>query len=144
MGMSMETSLFEVRKKFLNNAQRFAQKYIGPPVSERVNSIFKKFMGESQRSSNGNAELIQQSSSFIFLVDILDMNYMISSQEAFEMDKCCQLLISNQLILTYVDRYYYTHYVDYYRISQRRRLNSHQLRIILRFLQLRDNIPRSN
>ncbi|KAM3130070.1 hypothetical protein pb186bvf_017868 [Paramecium bursaria] len=100
MGKNTDAALLDIKKKFIINALRFAQKYLGNPWSEKLNVISKKLQPESnQRNSGHHLNVVTQ-----FLIEILDVSYIECCYEYLDHDKNIQSLLSYQLYQNIIDK----------------------------------------
>ncbi|CAD8107463.1 unnamed protein product [Paramecium sonneborni] len=100
IGKPNDSSITDLKRKFIYNASKLSQKYLGQMIFEQINGLHRKMSPDLNRSQMVSQEaLIHQ-----FLLDSLDMLYLKNYKEMFDIDRLSTNLITQPYIYTLMER----------------------------------------
>ncbi|CAD8194061.1 unnamed protein product [Paramecium octaurelia] len=103
IGKSQDYSIYELKRRFINNAMKLSQKYLGPEVYDQIASMNRSFSPGFNRQSMPHFNQ-SENISYQFLVNNLKMNYTLNNDENFQIDSKCNNLLTSPLIYQLLDK----------------------------------------
>ncbi|CAD8114766.1 unnamed protein product [Paramecium primaurelia] len=103
IGKSSDYSIYELKRRFMNNALRLSQKYLGSQVYDQISSMNRSFSpGFNKQQINHFNQ--SENVSYQFLVNQLKMDYTLNNDENFQIDFKCNNLLTNPIIYQLMDK----------------------------------------
>ncbi|CAD8201875.1 unnamed protein product [Paramecium pentaurelia] len=103
IGKNPDYSIFELKKRFIMNATKLSQKYLGQQIYDQLLSINRSFSPGFTRQSI--THLNQKDNQFFkFLVSQLKITYAIDNDSNFQIDSKCNSLLTEPMINQLLDR----------------------------------------
>ncbi|CAD8209432.1 unnamed protein product [Paramecium octaurelia] len=103
IGKSSDYSIYELKKRFINNAMRLSQKYLGSQVCDQLTSMNRSFSPGFNRQPMTRFNQLD-SASYQFLVNQLKMDYTLNNEENFQIDFKCNNILTSPLIYQLMDK----------------------------------------
>ncbi|CAD8202790.1 unnamed protein product [Paramecium pentaurelia] len=103
IGKSIDYSIYELKRRFINNAMRLSQKYLGSEVYDQIANMNRSFSPGFNRQSMPHFNQ-QENISYQFLINHLKMNYTLNNDDNFQIDSKCNNLLSSPLIYQLMDK----------------------------------------
>ncbi|CAD8198363.1 unnamed protein product [Paramecium octaurelia] len=100
MGKPSDCSITDLKRKFIYNASKLSQKYLGQMIFDQINGLHRKMSPDVNRSQSVSQDTVLHQ----FLVDSLDMLYLKNYKDMFDIDRLSTNLISSPYIFTLMEK----------------------------------------
>ncbi|CAD8188832.1 unnamed protein product [Paramecium octaurelia] len=100
IGKPIDGSITDLKRKFIFNASKLSQKYLGQMIFEQINGLHRKMSPDLNRSQIVSQDtLIHQ-----FLIDSLDMLYLKNYKDMFNIDRLSTNIITSPYVYTIMEK----------------------------------------
>ncbi|CAD8175655.1 unnamed protein product [Paramecium pentaurelia] len=100
IGKPIDCSIIDLKRKFIYNASKLSQKYLGQMIFDQINGLHRKMSPDLNRSQIVSQDTIIHQ----FLLDSLDMVYLKTYKDMFDIDRLSTNIITQPYVYTLMEK----------------------------------------
>ncbi|CAD8192970.1 unnamed protein product [Paramecium pentaurelia] len=100
IGKPIDCSINDLKRKFIYNASKLSQKYLGQMIFDQINGLNRRTSPDLNRSQTVSQDTVIHQ----FLIDSLDMLYLKNYKDMFDIDRLSTNLITSPYIFILMEK----------------------------------------